>query len=1092
MPNWKKVITSGSDALLNEITSSGGIQSTDVTIADWGSVSASLASINSDSSNLTLQDVTDNGSTTTNDITVVGDITASAIESVSASIDYALINDKLQGNGSGFQFFAYNEDTIKTKFANWYSSNDRQYGMGQLWYETWFAAIDNQAGRDNRRIGFYLEEPNAGSTDSGTPGQHPSNARFYVDINGGYLSGSLNTTDDITVTGDVDADDITIDDWGSVSASLASLDASIYGDSDVTDHINSLNVHSGSHLGTADTDDLDEGSTNLYYTDGRVKTKLNAEGVLSGSSQVSFNGITDKPTLISGSNQLTGSLVDLTSNQTISGDKTFANIVVNGTASIQYLQSVTGSAKIIGDAYIILNAESPTERYAGIKVYDSGSGDTGSLEYDSLNNHWFYESTTEGYASGLIAGPRDSRGNITFPPNNRIPKGIGGNHISASSISDNGSTITLGNDTVVVGNLSATTISNVLSSSAQISNEISGAFTSTSASIAADIATLDGLTLQDVTDNGSTTTNTLTINNGTLGATSLHVDGNHDFPLKVTSDNLTGDPYMELGGGGIRVIDSPTSAFHIYMDQNGGGSVTEVARFSETQFTTQNNANIYADGELFASGGLSIYTINNAGTDTDKFLVLDAGGNVDFRTGAELRSDIGAGTGAGSVTSVGGTGTVSGLSLGGTVTTSGSLTLSGTISIDSTNITDVDAFSQSGTYANLRAQATTKGDVGLGNVENTALSTWAGSSNITTLGTVTSGDISALLPASDNYGEWHLAGESDSTDVTSGKFVKFTGGQTISGTGTELNPYIMTIVPTTLGTVTSGDVSAILPSGVISGSGQLGLDDTDDLSEGSTNLYYTDTRVKDKLDVEGVLSGSNTISGKALGSNLDSLSVDDTTIQLNSGTTYNGGSARTISAKTGTVANGNTTLVTGDAVYDYVNPISSSLASDINSKPSKYAASGSRMAVWRDNDTIRGYDSLHYFDNSGNDIGIRLNPSSVTGRTIRTGQGGGTTGVQILITRDPDNTYGATIDYVVFNSLTNRTAYRIGREISAWDNNGGNITGTGYTSFTYGTLPADLEVSIIESSGEMYLNMTWSGGGTYYISANIDTFGSGI
>jgi hypothetical protein len=528
------------------------------------------------------------------------------------------------------------------------------------------------------------------------------------------------------------------------------------------------------------------------------------------------------------------------------------------------------------------------------------------------------------------------------------------------------------------------------------------------------------------------------------------------------------------------------------MDQNSGGSVTEVARFSETQFTTQNNANIYADGELFASGGLSIYTINNAGTDTDKFLVLDAGGNVDFRTGVELRSDIGAGTGDGSVTSVGGTGTVSGLSLSGTVTTSGNLTLGGTISIDSSNITDVDAFSQSGTYANLRAQATTKGDVGLGNVENTALSTWAGSSNITTLGTVTTGDISALLPASDNYGEWHLAGESDSTDVTSGKFVKFTGGQTISGTGTELNPYIMTIVPTTLGTVTSGDVSAILPSGVISGSGQLGLDDTDDLSEGSTNLYYTDTRVKDKLDVEGVLSGSNTISGKALGSNLDSLSVDDTTIQLNSGTTYNGGSARTISAKTGTVANGNTTLVTGDAVYDYVNPISSSLASDINSKPSKYAASGSRMAVWKDNDTIRGYDSLHYFDNGGDDIGIRLNPSSLTGRTIRTGQGGGTTGVQILITRDPDNTYGATIDYVVFNSLTNRTAYRIGREISAWDNNGGNITGTGYTSFTYGTLPADLEVSIIESSGEMYLIMTWSGGGTYYISANIDTFGPGI
>jgi len=45
------------------------------------------------------------------------------------------------------------------------------------------------------------------------------------------------------------------------------------------------NVHSGSYLGTATTSQLDEG-TRLYYTDVRVKTKLNVEGVISGSSQV--------------------------------------------------------------------------------------------------------------------------------------------------------------------------------------------------------------------------------------------------------------------------------------------------------------------------------------------------------------------------------------------------------------------------------------------------------------------------------------------------------------------------------------------------------------------------------------------------------------------------------------------------------------------------------------------------------------------------------------------------------------------------------------------------------------------------------------
>lgn len=115
------------------------------------------------------------------------------------SVDLLQVDDKLQGNGSGFQFFAFNEDTIKVKFANWYSSNDRQYGMGQLWYETWFAAIDNQAGRDNRRIGFYLEEPNSGSSDAdGGSGGHPTNSRFYVDINGGYLSGSFEVTGELS------------------------------------------------------------------------------------------------------------------------------------------------------------------------------------------------------------------------------------------------------------------------------------------------------------------------------------------------------------------------------------------------------------------------------------------------------------------------------------------------------------------------------------------------------------------------------------------------------------------------------------------------------------------------------------------------------------------------------------------------------------------------------------------------------------------------------------------------------------------------------------------------------------------------------
>ncbi len=47
-------------------------------------------------------------------------------------------------------------------------------------------------------------------------------------------------------------------------------------------------------------------------------------------------------------------------------------------------------------------------------------------------------------------------------------------------------------------------------------------------------------------------------------------------------------------------------------------------------------------GSLAITGSLNVSSVVNAGTDTDKFLVLDTNGNVDFRTGTEVLSDIGA------------------------------------------------------------------------------------------------------------------------------------------------------------------------------------------------------------------------------------------------------------------------------------------------------------------------------------------------------------------------------------------------------------------------------------------------------------------
>ena len=53
-------------------------------------------------------------------------------------------------------------------------------------------------------------------------------------------------------------------------------------------------------------------------------------------------------------------------------------------------------------------------------------------------------------------------------------------------------------------------------------------------------------------------------------------------------------------------------------------------------------ANLDINGTSDISGTLTLGTVVNADADVDKFLVLDSSGNVDFRTGANVLSDIGA------------------------------------------------------------------------------------------------------------------------------------------------------------------------------------------------------------------------------------------------------------------------------------------------------------------------------------------------------------------------------------------------------------------------------------------------------------------
>ena len=140
----------------------------------------------------------------------------------------------------------------------------------------------------------------------------------------------------------------------------------------------------------------------------------------------------------------------------------------------------------------------------------------------------------------------------------------------------------------------------------------------------------------------------------------------------ANSDYLSGNSLLSVGGYIMAraIVNTPETGTAPAAIVFGTGSSLGTDRIS---LVTNGITQLFIDNNsVDVSARLNLGSVVNAGTDTDKFLVLDSSGNVDFRTGAEVRSDIGAGTGSGTVTSVA---TGAGL-------TGGTITGSGTVQVD--------------------------------------------------------------------------------------------------------------------------------------------------------------------------------------------------------------------------------------------------------------------------------------------------------------------------------------------------------------------------------------------------------------------------
>jgi hypothetical protein len=119
----------------------------------------------------------------------------------------------------------------------------------------------------------------------------------------------------------------------------------------------------------------------------------------------------------------------------ISGTLYLNNVTVFGTQSIAYISS---SQLNIGTNIITVNTDTPSVRFGGLAVYDSGStGLTGSILWDSQANHWIYSNPSgSSYSGGMfISGPRTSTlGSETGTTSCMLLAGQGGDHLTSSMI----------------------------------------------------------------------------------------------------------------------------------------------------------------------------------------------------------------------------------------------------------------------------------------------------------------------------------------------------------------------------------------------------------------------------------------------------------------------------------------------------------------------------------------------------------------------------------------------------------------------------------------------------------------------------------
>lgn len=531
------------------------------------------------------------------------------------SIAWLNIMDQVQLNGPGSQYFAYNEDTVKVKFANWYSSNANQFGQTQLWHELAFLSINST---DHRRISFYLDTPDSGSTDSvsGVHAAHASNAGMFLNHDGLYVTNNLVVTGSIVgdgsgITG-VSADSVT---FANVTNRPTLLSSSNQIGTAISGAFDSLSGSIATRFDglTSDYTELTNIPSGIISSSAQIDNLFDIDGIVSSSTQV-VSHLPDGT--ISSSAQIADNIDTVPTGSSLHGSQVRINATGSHGIGTVRVESGGGFHLSVADSNAIRIGDTTTNN-SSIAINGSGGihlNTAGNASAEILLSAAAITDGTDAIPNILAVGTdgRIQTSNIQIPASS-LPGDLVSSSAQIDALGFISASTAVVSSSAQIDFTQITNTSGIVSSSTQVVNHLPGNIVSSSAQVTNflpagtisgsaqidDIINIDGIVssstqFSDITapftgsftgsfiGDGSGLTGVGSVQNGILFGLGL-LGGTYTGLLSVTSSLNTSSAHFEEGAAAA--IGS--SSFASRLDTFEGKSL--VSSSSQVEFATISN-----------------------------------------------------------------------------------------------------------------------------------------------------------------------------------------------------------------------------------------------------------------------------------------------------------------------------------------------------------------------------------------------------------------------------------------------------------------------------------------------------------------------